>query len=156
MPTSLSIAAFVLGAVLVLVSLLSGGFKLFGAEVSGTTGAGRKFVAFIVGIILIIVGFATDSASNREAADERALPAAPSRSEAEVPSVATSPSQPPVETSVQPTATREEPGRSATRVASICVTSIVTCRTDPKPIGAYCRCTNPTTGFTIDAIGVAQ
>jgi hypothetical protein len=38
MPENLAIGAFVLGSVLLLVSLLSGGFKLFGAEVSGTTG----------------------------------------------------------------------------------------------------------------------
>ena len=57
MPQSLAIGAFVLGAVLLLISLLSGGFKIFGAEVSGTTGITGRVVAFVIGVILLIIGF---------------------------------------------------------------------------------------------------
>ena len=64
MPQSLAIGAFVLGAVLLLISLLSGGFKIFGAEVSGTTGATGRLVAFVMGVILLIVGFSYKESEN--------------------------------------------------------------------------------------------
>jgi hypothetical protein len=56
MPESLTIAAFVFGAVLMLLSLVGGGFKLFGAEVSGTVGTLGRTVAFALGGVLITVG----------------------------------------------------------------------------------------------------
>ncbi len=56
MPESLTIAAFVFGAVLILLSLVSGGFKIFGAEVSGTAGRLGRIVAFVLGLILIAFG----------------------------------------------------------------------------------------------------
>jgi hypothetical protein len=57
MPQSLAMGAFVLGAVLLLISLLSGGFKIFGAEVSGTTGIIGRLVAFVIGIFFLVIGF---------------------------------------------------------------------------------------------------
>lgn len=54
MPQSLSIAAFVLGAVLLLIALVSGGFKIFGAEVSGAGGTVARSIAFVIGLILIV------------------------------------------------------------------------------------------------------
>lgn len=57
MPESLALGAFVLGAVLLLLSLINGGFKIFGAEVSGTTGTAGRLVAFVAGLIFLIVGF---------------------------------------------------------------------------------------------------
>ena len=56
MPENLTIAAFVFGAVLTLLSLVGGGFKLFGAEVSGTAGTLGRTVAFVLGGGLITVG----------------------------------------------------------------------------------------------------
>lgn len=56
MPQSITIAAFVLGAVLVLIALLGGGFKIFGTEVSGTTGTVQRIVAGALGALLIVVG----------------------------------------------------------------------------------------------------
>jgi|SRR5208283_4341899 len=56
MPQSITIAAFVFGAVLLLISLLGGGFKIFGAEVSGSAGKVGRLVAGVAGFILISVG----------------------------------------------------------------------------------------------------
>ncbi len=56
MPQSVPLAAFVFGAVLLLISLVSGGFKIFGAEVPGSAGRTARFLSFFIGIILIIVG----------------------------------------------------------------------------------------------------
>lgn len=56
MPDNIMIAAFVLGAVLLLISIIGGKFKIFGAEVSVVVGpAGRTF-AGIAGAILIGIG----------------------------------------------------------------------------------------------------
>lgn len=64
MPSSLAIAAFVLGAVLLLVALLKGGFKIFGAEVSGTAGAGGRIFAFVAGLVLLGVGLSYEQAES--------------------------------------------------------------------------------------------
>jgi hypothetical protein len=53
MPKSLEIAEFVLGAVMLLLALVSGGFKIFGAEVSGTAGKLGRATAFILGLYFI-------------------------------------------------------------------------------------------------------
>lgn len=45
MPTSVTIGAFVLAAVLLLVGLVGGRFKLFGAEVSGEAGRAGRILA---------------------------------------------------------------------------------------------------------------
>jgi len=54
MPQSLDVAAFVFGAILILLSLVVGSFKLFGAEVQGTVGRLGRVVAFVLGLILIV------------------------------------------------------------------------------------------------------
>jgi uncharacterized protein YecT (DUF1311 family) len=84
MPPTVSIAAFVLGSVLLLISVVSGGFKIFGAEVSGTAGVGGRVVAFLLGIVLLVAGFvgsrtevqapAGPVASNERRQDESAQP----------------------------------------------------------------------------------
>ena len=56
MPQSITIAAFVFGAVLLLIALLGGGFKIFGAEVSGKAGAFGRPVAGVAGVILVLLG----------------------------------------------------------------------------------------------------
>jgi len=55
-PQSITIAAFVLGAVLLLIAVLHGGFKIFGAEVDGTAGRFGRIFAGLLGIILIGIG----------------------------------------------------------------------------------------------------
>ena len=56
MPQSITIAAFVLGAVLLLIAILRGGFKIFGAEIEGTAGRFGRIFAGLLGIILIGIG----------------------------------------------------------------------------------------------------
>jgi hypothetical protein len=56
MPQSITIAAFVLGAVLLLIGLLGGGFKIFGAEVSGNTGRVSRGIAGAIGVVMIVIG----------------------------------------------------------------------------------------------------
>jgi len=60
MPESLTIAAFVFGAVLILLSLVGGEFKLYGAEVSGKASKFGRVVAFALGVGLIIMGLTRD------------------------------------------------------------------------------------------------
>jgi hypothetical protein len=64
MPESLTIAAFVFGAVLILLSLVGGEFKLYGAEVSGKASKFGRVVAFALGVGLIIMGLARDRPPN--------------------------------------------------------------------------------------------
>ena len=55
MPQSISIAAFIFGAVLLLVALFGGGFEIFGAKIPGKADRlGRSF-AGVVGACLVIV-----------------------------------------------------------------------------------------------------
>jgi phosphotransferase system glucose/maltose/N-acetylglucosamine-specific IIC component len=56
MPTSITIAAFVLGAVLLLIAILHGSFKIFGAEVDGTAGRFGRIFAGLLGVVLIAIG----------------------------------------------------------------------------------------------------
>jgi hypothetical protein len=55
-PQSITIAAFVFGAVLLLIALLGGGFKIFGAEVSGSAGKAGRTVAGLAGLVLVCIG----------------------------------------------------------------------------------------------------
>ena len=60
MPQSITMAAFVLGAVLLLIAILhGGGFKIFGAEVDGSPGRFGRVFAGLLGVILIRVGLVT-------------------------------------------------------------------------------------------------
>lgn len=56
MPQSITIAAFVFGAVLLLIALLGGSFKIFGAEVSGSAGKAGRTVAGLAGLVLVCIG----------------------------------------------------------------------------------------------------
>jgi hypothetical protein len=55
-PQNITIAAFILGAVLLLIALIGGRFKIFGAEVSGTVGRAGRLAAGVAGTVLIIIG----------------------------------------------------------------------------------------------------
>jgi hypothetical protein len=57
MPSSLGIGALVLAAVLLLVCLLGGRFKIFGAEVSGQAGGSARIFAGLVGLALLVIAF---------------------------------------------------------------------------------------------------
>jgi len=56
MPQTINIGAFVLGAVLLLIAILRGGFKIFGAEVSGETVKFGRPISGIAGVMLICIG----------------------------------------------------------------------------------------------------
>lgn len=106
MPGTLSIGAFVLGAVLLLVSLLSGGFKIFGAEVSGGTSTSARVIAFVLGLAFIGVGFATDGDKRSDTtapptAGAAGTPAAPAQVEvAPAPTAGATPAAPPARADV--------------------------------------------------------
>ncbi|MGH7467856.1 MAG: hypothetical protein ACRENP_07680 [Longimicrobiales bacterium] len=90
MPSNLAIGAFVLGGVLLLISVLRGGFKLFGAEVTGSAGGGGRVVAFVAGVALIVTGLVKESGTSGRVED---------------PTDSTSGSQPPVGAPAGPAAT---------------------------------------------------
>ncbi len=56
MPQSITIAAFVFGAVLLLIAIIGGRFKIFGAEVSEVAGRKGRIVAAVAGIVFIAIG----------------------------------------------------------------------------------------------------
>jgi len=56
MPPNITLAAFVFGAVLLLIGLVGGKFKIFGAEVSGTAGRAGRWFATTAGTLLVLVG----------------------------------------------------------------------------------------------------
>ena len=57
MPQTIVIGTFVLGAILVLIAILGGNFKLFGAEVAtNISNPFLRFTAFILGIIFLAIG----------------------------------------------------------------------------------------------------
>lgn len=56
MPQNITIAAFVFGSVLLLIALLGGKFKIFGAEVDGVIGSNTRIFAGILGVIFLGIG----------------------------------------------------------------------------------------------------
>jgi hypothetical protein len=56
MPATLTIAMFVFGAVLLLIGLVGGAFKLFGTEVTGTVGPRGRIAALVLGAGFIAGG----------------------------------------------------------------------------------------------------
>ena len=56
MPENITIAAFILGAVMLLISVVGGKFKIFGAEVSGVAGPAGRVMAGVAGTIFIGIG----------------------------------------------------------------------------------------------------
>ena len=74
MPQSITIAAFVLGAVLLLIALLGGNFKIFGAEVSGSAGQGPRTLAGGLGVLFIAIGLFGSLGSKSEAEQKGAPP----------------------------------------------------------------------------------
>lgn len=64
MPSSINIGVFVLGAVLLLLSLVAGKFKLFGVQVEGTAGKTGRVIAFVFGIVFIFAGLSRSMADH--------------------------------------------------------------------------------------------
>ncbi|HSZ52428.1 MAG TPA: rhodanese-like domain-containing protein [Caulobacteraceae bacterium] len=53
MPQTLTIGIFVLGAVMLLLALVSGGFKIFGSEMPGVVNRSARVIAFLIGAGLV-------------------------------------------------------------------------------------------------------
>ena len=53
MPQTLAIGIFVLGAVMLLLALVSGGFKIFGSEMPGVASRSARVLAFVIGVVLV-------------------------------------------------------------------------------------------------------
>jgi PQQ-dependent catabolism-associated CXXCW motif protein len=53
LPQTLAIGIFVLGAVMLLLSVASGGFKIFGSEMPGVGSRTARIVAFVIGVVLL-------------------------------------------------------------------------------------------------------
>src|SRR5689334_9964740 len=56
MPATVTIGAFVFGAVLLLLAIVGGGIKLFGAEITGSVGKVARTVAFVLGLAFVSLG----------------------------------------------------------------------------------------------------
>ena len=56
MPQGITIAAFVLGSVFLMLALVGGGFKIFAAEISGKVGPIGRAIAGLLGSILVLGG----------------------------------------------------------------------------------------------------
>lgn len=63
MPPSFGIAVLVLGGVLLLIAVVGGRFKLFGAEVTGEAGKGGRILAGAIGVLLILVALGSPQAT---------------------------------------------------------------------------------------------
>lgn len=83
MPGSISIGAFVFGAILVLLALAGGGFKLFGAEVPKASGPISRALAGVLGLVLIVLGVAREERRDAAPAPAETTPSGPSASERE-------------------------------------------------------------------------
>ncbi|MGB8702609.1 MAG: hypothetical protein WCD18_24615 [Thermosynechococcaceae cyanobacterium] len=56
MPDGIEIAAFVFGAILVLIAILGGNFKLFGAEIAENVPSKLlRIIAFVLGVALLVI-----------------------------------------------------------------------------------------------------
>lgn len=62
MPQSLAIGSFVLGGVLLLIAVVGGRFKLFGAQVEGSAGPFARLFAGLFGLVLLAAGFGSELA----------------------------------------------------------------------------------------------
>ena len=76
LPQSIAIAAFVFGAILLLIALLGGGFKLFGAEIEEKAQKWTRVSAGCIGVLFILLGI------GQGAGNGGGTPAAPQASSA--------------------------------------------------------------------------
>jgi hypothetical protein len=115
MPENLKIGAFVFGAILVLIALLGGNFKLFGAEVAATiSNRFLRFVAFALGTTFLVVAMHSPNPGNIPG-----VPTSSSQTTQSVPSSLSLQTPPSNSSSVQPS-----PSPSAVGSSSACVLTI--------------------------------
>jgi|KBSMisStaDraftv2_1062788.scaffolds.fasta_scaffold55544_2 hypothetical protein len=101
MPQNIALAAFLFGAVLLLLALSSGGFKIFGAEMSSAGSRGARYIAGVAGAALLGVGLFLST--HRDGSDDRtktptvaAVERAPSDTPIPPSRPSASPTEPPV------------------------------------------------------------
>lgn len=109
MPQTLAIGAFVLGAVLLLIAVLKGGFKIFGAEVSSSAGTGGRVVAGVLGLVLLLTGFALGHQEPTGKPDETVKAAPPGAGQ----TAAQAPQGPLLRVANPPAEPDEQPAQSA-------------------------------------------
>lgn len=131
MPENLKIGAFVFGAILVLIALVGGNFKLFGAEVAATISSRfLRFIAFVLGTTFLVVAMHSPNSGNVSV-----IPTAPSLQPTQ------SLSSLPTPQSTQPSAfpTNSSPVPPQDNSSSICVLTIsntlVPLMSEPERLG---------------------
>jgi hypothetical protein len=101
MPENIRIGAFVLGGIFLLIAILGGNFKIFGAEIASTvSNRSLRFVAFILGTTLLIVTIFPSPPGS-----------IPGSKPSEIPTSQTSPS--PSQTSPSPSQTSPSPSQTS-------------------------------------------
>ena len=65
MPANIALGAFIVGAILLLLAVSHGGFKIFGAEMSGAEGRAPRIVAGLCGALLLGFGAWQSTRSRR-------------------------------------------------------------------------------------------
>jgi hypothetical protein len=116
MPENLKIGAFVFGAILVLIALLGGNFKLFGAEVAATiSNRFLRFVAFALGTTFLVVAMHSPNPGN-----ESVVPTPPSPEPTQSPSSSPSPEPP----QPSPSPANPPPSSPQDNSSSACVLTI--------------------------------
>ena len=72
MPANIALGAFIIGAILLLLAVSHGGFKIFGAEMSGAEGRAPRIVAGLCGALLL--GFGAWQSTRSDASAHAELP----------------------------------------------------------------------------------
>jgi hypothetical protein len=132
MPENLKIGTFVFGAILVLIAILGGNFKLFGAEVAATiSNRFLRFVAFALGTTFLVV--ALHSPNPRSGISVVSTPPSPQP----IQSSSSSPS--PQLTQSSPSPANNPLSSPQTNSSSVCVLTInnplVPLMSEPKRLG---------------------
>lgn len=97
MPATVQIGMLVIGAVLLLIALLSGNFKIFGVEIAEKLES-RPLRVFAGALGLLMIGFAvaSEAIDSNEPTTQLATDASPSLSPEQPPGSSQSPQQPPL------------------------------------------------------------
>jgi hypothetical protein len=70
MPENITIAAFILAAVMLLIAIVGGKFKIFGVEVSAMASSTGRIFAGVIGTILLAIGLYSSLPTNEIATQE--------------------------------------------------------------------------------------
>jgi|GEM_PF-6398909 hypothetical protein len=87
MPSTIELALVVLGAILILISVLGGKFKIFGADIEGSTDRFGRIIAFVLGLIFIFIAIVMDYSSLPDANQSASQPQTASSSSTGTPAL---------------------------------------------------------------------